>query len=219
MAKRRTENDLPPDSDRRSPLIQKLLGLLLLSVFMFAVGVFVGRGTAPVQFDIPGLQARLKSLRDEAFKEDVQRYRIESETPGDRRPLKFREVLRKPVDPVAAPPADTAGAPSPAARRPKSFSPAAAPADRSDPSAPAQAEDSSRPFILQVASMKDGAAAAAMVDKLKLRGYPAYRESIEIADKGQWYRVRIGEYADREAVEKIQSELGAMAQGAMIIRK
>lgn len=218
MAKRRTEKGPPSDSDRRSPLIPKLLGLLLLSVFMFTVGVFVGRGTAPVQFDIPGLQTRLKMLRDEAFKEDVQRFRIDSETPGDQHPLKFREVLRSPVDPAENPPASAARTPQSAARRPAASS-ISARADQPEQVASRQSEDTARPYILQVASMKDGAAAAAMVDRLKLRGYPAYRESIEIPDKGLWYRVRVGEYNDLAVVEKVRSELGAMANDALVIRK
>ncbi|MFH1981142.1 MAG: SPOR domain-containing protein [Pseudomonadota bacterium] len=221
MAKQRTETGSPSDSGRRPPLLQKLLGLLLLSVFMFTVGVFVGRGTAPVKFDIPGIQERLKSLRAEAFREDAQRYRIESETPGDRRPMKFREVLRNPADPPAAPPAGAAaGATPPAVNRPKpAASPATAPADRPAPAATAPAETSERPYILQVASMKEGEAAAAMVEKLKKQGYPAYRESIEIPDKGVWYRVRVGAYPDREAAEAAQLKMGAVAKGAMVIRK
>lgn len=216
MAKRRTETGSSLDSGRRSSLLQKLLGLLLLSVFMFTVGVFVGRGTAPVQFDIPGIQERLKALRAEAFKEDVQQYRIESETPGDRRPMKFREVLRKPIDPPAAAPlAETAGAAT------RSTAPLAksVPVDRSIADAGIQTEDRAHPYILQVASMKDGEAASVMVEKLKQQGYPAYRESIEIPDKGLWYRVRVGAYPDRETAEAVQSQMGAVAQESMVIRK
>ncbi len=130
--------------------------------------------------------------------------------------MKYREVLRKPIDPPAAAPlAETAGA----ANRPTAPLAKSVPVDRSIADAGGQAEDRADPHILQVASMKDGAAATALVEKLKQQGYPAYRESIEIPDKGVWYRVRVGAYPDRETAEAVQSQMGAVAQNAMVIRK
>ena len=46
--------------------------------------------------------------------------------------------------------------------------------------------------------MKDGAAAERIVANLKKEGYPAYLSRIVIADKGLWFRVRVGRYTDRE---------------------
>jgi len=210
MAKRRTDtaaSGKPPGS----PLWAKFLGIALLSVFMFTVGVFVGRGTAPVQFDVADLNARLKSLRDKAFKEDVQRFGVETDAPGDGHTLKYREVLRKPEDP-AAPPEKPPAAPT--ARKPSQ----APKTPSADEGSPARTDNDRQHYVLQVASMKDAAAAAAMVEDLKKQGYPAYRESIEIPEKGLWYRVRIGGYPDRAAVEKLQAGLGGMASASMIVQ-
>jgi len=52
-------------------------------------------------------------------------------------------------------------------------------------------------FTIQIASLKDSAAADKMVAKLKKKGYPAYRSIGKIPDKGIWYRVRVGYFKDR----------------------
>ncbi|MBW1609497.1 MAG: SPOR domain-containing protein, partial [Deltaproteobacteria bacterium] len=52
-------------------------------------------------------------------------------------------------------------------------------------------------FTIQIASLKDSAAADKMVAKLKKRGYPAYRSIGKIPDKGIWYRVRVGYFKNR----------------------
>jgi cell division protein FtsN len=209
MAKRQSDKGPSTTSGRWSSLLAKLFGWLLLSAFMFTVGVFVGRGTAPVQFDIPDLQERLKSLRETAYREAVKLYKIERDTTDDKHPLKYREVLRKPADPAAgikkAPQAVTAKNP---------------PSSKKDAASPStERNDSGRGYLLQVASMKDGEAAAKLVEKLKQRGHPAYRESITMPDSGMWYRVRVGDYADRDAVEKARAALGPMGQSSMIISK
>ena len=60
-------------------------------------------------------------------------------------------------------------------------------------------------FTIQIASLKDSAAADKMVAKLKKRGYPAFRSIGKIPDKGIWYRVRVGYFKNRaEARSTIQ---------------
>lgn len=212
MAKQRTKTASTASGDQHPSLLARFVGLVLLSVFMFTVGVFVGRGTAPVQFDVPGIQERLKRLREMAYKEETARYHIEGEDAAQRRPLKYREVLPQPEAPAESAPAPKRTAP---VKRP---SPAEAPTAPS----PRQSADGGTAgdgvYVLQVASMKDGAAAAEMVGRLKEKGFPAYREAIEITDKGRWYRVRIGAYPDRPSVEKARAALGAVADKSMIVR-
>ena len=53
-------------------------------------------------------------------------------------------------------------------------------------------------LTIQVASLKDGAAAERIVANLKKDGYPAYLSRIVIPGKGLWFRVRVGRYRDRE---------------------
>jgi cell division protein FtsN len=58
------------------------------------------------------------------------------------------------------------------------------------------AEDNKN-FTIQIASLKDSAAADKMVARLKKGGYPAYRSIGKIPDKGIWYRVRVGHFKNR----------------------
>jgi len=46
----------------------RVAGILFLAVWMFVLGVLVGRGTAPVQFDIQKLQKELAALKAAALK-------------------------------------------------------------------------------------------------------------------------------------------------------
>jgi cell division septation protein DedD len=52
-------------------------------------------------------------------------------------------------------------------------------------------------FTIQVASLKDPAAADRLVADLKQKGYPAHLAQITMADKGTWYRIRVGRYKNR----------------------
>ena len=52
-------------------------------------------------------------------------------------------------------------------------------------------------FTIQIASLKDSAAADKMVAKLKKGGFSAYRSIGKIPDKGIWYRVRVGYFKNR----------------------
>jgi cell division septation protein DedD len=209
MAKRRTDNGQAPNGSGQTPWYQRLLGWLLLSAFMFTVGVFVGRGTAPVQFDVPDIQARLQSLRHKAYDAAVKYYKIENGASEDKTSLKYREALRKPADPDVI-----RDAPVKTSRKAATQSkPSAAPAPEKKSDTPNGA------YVLQIASMKDGAAAEELARELRQRGYAAYSEPIEIAEKGTWYRVRLGDYPSPQAVEKVQGELGAIGRDAMVIRK
>ncbi len=207
MAKRRTDKGQTLAGKGQAPLVQRLLGWLLLCVFMFTVGVLVGRGTAPVQFDVPSIQAHLKSLRDKAYEEAVKYYKIENGAPEDKTSLKYREALRTPADldndiQVA----------------PKSSKKPATPSLPSKPTAPEKNAESGI-YLLQIASMKDGEAAEALAEKIRKRGYSAYSEPVEISEKGTWYRVRIGDYPDSRSVEKVQAALGQIGREALVIRK
>jgi purine-cytosine permease-like protein len=48
----------------------------LVSLWMFVLGLLVGRGTAPVRFDIHKLQKELAGLKKATMDKTTQRYRI-----------------------------------------------------------------------------------------------------------------------------------------------
>jgi cell division septation protein DedD len=66
-------------------------------------------------------------------------------------------------------------------------------------------------FQLQVASFKDPADAAKLVEDLRRRGHRAYSQAAQVPERGLWHRVRIGPFkskfeANRYKVEFERSE-------------
>lgn len=52
-------------------------------------------------------------------------------------------------------------------------------------------------FSVQVGSYPDVKEASYRVEEWKVKGYPAYMMIANLGDKGRWYRVRIGAFADK----------------------
>lgn len=76
-------------------------------------------------------------------------------------------------------------------------SPAAAPAASADPTLPAVIARGSH--VVQVGSFASAADAASLRQRLLDKGYPAFLAEANLGERGVWYRVRIGPYADADA--------------------
>ncbi|MFC1830214.1 SPOR domain-containing protein [Thermodesulfobacteriota bacterium] len=88
------KNPAPPQKRRGLAL---WLGLIFfVSIWMFILGIFVGRGTAPVQFDIEKLQKELAALKAEFIKKEHDRFNNSGDRTGDKTELRFYEGLKKP---------------------------------------------------------------------------------------------------------------------------
>ena len=195
----------------------RYLLLFFVAAWMFVLGILVGRGSAPIHFDTQALQKELLALRDAMLKKE--REAVEKAIRGENRqePLEFYEALKKDapdtglqlrdapaeIAPPATPtPADASPKPPHKARnemltKGKRTAPpleAASPPVQKTP-----ARSTNGQLTIQVTALKDGAAAERIVANLKRKGYPAYLSRIVIPDKGLWYRVRVGSYADRNA--------------------
>lgn len=122
--------------------------------------------------------------------------------------------------PLTPPPAQTAAAPRPAAAAP-AVAPAAAPA--SAPAAPAVTATPGGSAKVQLASLKDRAAAQATWTQLQkkygdLLGdlTPSY-ESVEIPGKGSFVRLQAGPLKDRAAAQNVCQQLSARNQGCIVV--
>jgi hypothetical protein len=73
----------------------RYLLVFFVAAWMFILGVLVGRGTAPVQFDTQALQKELAALRDAMMKKE--RDALEKAIRGEdkKAPLEFYEALKK----------------------------------------------------------------------------------------------------------------------------
>jgi cell division septation protein DedD len=175
---------------------------------MFVLGVMVGRGTAPVHFDTQALQKELADLRDSLLTKERDALEKAIRGEGQKAPLEFYEALKKDgpdtavhmpiIDPApTGRPGNNAAASSPRPHKSRSASmgiKTAAPVKSSRRKVPPAAAGN---LTIQVASMKDVAAAQRIVAKLKKEGYPAYLSRKVIPNTGTWFRVRVGSYSDR----------------------
>lgn len=196
-----------------------LLLLLFVSGWMFFLGVLVGRGTAPVRFDIDKLQKELAALKDADIKKQLSRVEIGSDSAKLQKDLDFYEDLK-----------DTKNEGKKYNRRksekisgtyspdPKTVSKTKNQANQSNVSqthasqepktaASDKGLETQKNLTIQAASFKDPKDADKMVAKLKSKGYPAYRIIGVVPEKGVWYRVRIGYYGSRSEAAGTMNKL------------
>jgi cell division septation protein DedD len=192
--------------------------LFLISGWMFVLGVLVGRGTAPVNFDIQALQKELLALKESVIKQEKRAMETDSAKTGAKSFLEFYEALKKKgkdeqiqiVEKKAPPKAPDKTAsevlpPSPLTSQ-----------KRVSKSKGTQEEKKTLPDVkpspsgalaVQVASTKNAASAVALVKKLTQLGYAGFSTMAEIPNKGTWYRVRVGPYRTKAEAEQMRQEL------------
>jgi cell division septation protein DedD len=124
--------------------------------------------------------------------------------------------------PAPAVPAETAVDPSAAA----SFPPQGASvtlekkvADEHEVALPATPNEPNLPFTIQVRATQSLSMAKDTVAALKLQGHEAYREMVDLKEKGIWYRIFIGQFAtENEAREYIRGKRVAVVYPDFMIR-
>ncbi|MFH1873872.1 MAG: SPOR domain-containing protein [Pseudomonadota bacterium] len=72
-------------------------------------------------------------------------------------------------------------------------------------------------YALQIGSYQQINEANAMINKLKNRGYPAYLMIADIPDRGRWYRVRLGGFANRDEAMKYKNQLESVEHVETIV--
>ena len=190
-------------SSKRKGIGGWLLLVFLMSVWMFIVGILVGRGTAPVHFDIEKLQKELSDLKKGS---DLSAGRVKKKTD-----LNFYEALKENGESVAK--KEVPSVPGEKRKSEKAVEKEAVrtgesvkkPAEKKIPANTVKAEEPKGNMTIQVAALKDPSVAGQMVDRLKKKDYEAYRTVVKIPGKGTWYRIRIGSYQTRaEAVDTLK---------------
>jgi cell division protein FtsN len=200
------------------------LGLFLaLGATLFILGVLVGRGTSPLRFDIAKLQKELLTLKNTQIQEDRRRFKIDSDTQISRTDMEFHEALKD----VSGDDHTAAESPQPVPKKSaeKDSGPAAATAPPAATVAAPQpkvaaGQGTGKPkrFTLQVGAVRDGKEAVRMVVHLKKKGYAAFSSRAEVAGKGTWYRVRVGNFASRDAAERMLARLRRDQVEAVVVR-
>ena len=183
--------------------------IFFASAWMFVLGIFVGRGTAPVKFDIENLQKELVALKEAVIKEGQERFKIGRDPASAKMELGFYEALKEITPSVRnkVKPPERKKTVSPQ-KKAKVGATLCRPLNEfgRDKLAPTKAAAGAG-FTIQVASLKDMKVAAEMAEMLKKKGYQAYTVSAKIPGKGVWHRIRIGDFKNREDAGNILSRL------------
>ncbi|MBU4388086.1 MAG: hypothetical protein KKB23_00920, partial [Proteobacteria bacterium] len=69
--------------------------IIFVSVWMFALGVLVGRDTAPVKFDIEKLQKELVVLKEAVIRREQKLFKVDSDAVRDKTDFGFYEALKE----------------------------------------------------------------------------------------------------------------------------
>jgi cell division protein FtsN len=168
-------------------LVVIFLGVLALGVFIFLLGVSVGKKTASVATPTQIVTQQIP----EPVKEPSVKPTASESASGN--------VTSAPPDAAAAQPAP---APAPAKTQPKVTAVDKAPVTK----APA----ASGLYYVQVAAFTDKIQAQALADKFKKQGYTTSLSPRATSTK-TWYRVRLGGYKSRDQAVDLLAKLNAAA--------
>jgi cell division septation protein DedD len=193
------------------------LTILFISAWMFVLGLLVGRGTAPVKFDIEKLSKELAQLKKADMQKQMARVKIESEAFRSKTDLEFYEELKKTKKiPETRTHSDKSGGNATSRKKTQQVQKKAPEKKISTSNStrkipPAAASKSTatidKNLTIQAASLKDMQEAQELVDKLKKKGYPAYKTIGMVPEKGVWFRVRVGQYGSSEEASNILKRL------------
>jgi len=175
----------------------------LVMVWMFTLGVIVGRGLSPVRFDVEKLTEELAALKEQALRREKPGRHGETAPP--KTPLGFYDALTDKKEEARLRSKVKKASPKPRAELATASKTASKPGPRAleKPSTSLDKEGPATGLLtLQVASLQDSARAEKMVSDLKRKGYSAYQVTTEVPGKGTYHRVRVGHFKDRSAARQ-----------------
>jgi cell division protein FtsN len=206
------------------------LGVAFLAfIWMFTLGVIVGRGLSPVRFDIEKLTEELVALKETALKtpgEEEEPIDLDSEKQHlgfydvltDKKEEARLKFLAKPSKQPFKTLAETDPTEMANSNIPRKNS-VATKNRKASGAAVAGQTSVQKPFTLQVASLKELSQAEKMVSLLKRSGYEAYAVTAQVGGKGTYHRVRVGHFKDRDDAKTMASRLKAEKYEAIVIRE
>lgn len=199
-----------------------LVAIFVICAWMFGVGIMVGRETMPVQFDLDRLKRTIESLKKTPGAPRAESAAQKPAQMKEKTALDFYEILPKnredaempnlPKTPAPPP----AAKPEPAARKPAEPAALAKPEKAEKPDTPTPAATS---YTVQIAAARSEEEAQRYVERLRQKGYAAHLEATAIADKGTWYRVRMGEFPSKEGARGTLERLKKDGFDPMVVGK
>jgi len=227
MAKQ-TDNTPPSPKSARKGTTLWLCIIFFVSAWMFVLGVLVGRGTAPVHFDIESLQKELAALKEAVQKKEQQWYKNRSEPVSDNPDLEFHEALKQSrIEPRLdmeahrpdKPAVNLKKVPVAEGKKPPESQPKPSESTENRAVAPSGATDTAGNFTIQVAALREANFADVKVAELIRKGYPAYRTTGTVPGRGTWHRIRIGNFKDRTEASRMLERLKRENIKGIIVQK
>ena len=215
--------------------------IFILCAWMFVIGILVGRGTAPVKFDIDDLQAKLENSGKHLDRKPKGQLPGESDIVRDKTELDFYEALpedredaridkEKPAPEVSRkvePPDDKKPVPANGEKAnsksevPKQAEPKTGFKKKKPAKQPVAAKSQTKPtgkvYTVQVAAVKVAKDADRLVAQLKKKGFPAYRVIGKVQDQGIWFRVRVGKYQSKADAQSMKQKLAIAGMKPIIV--
>jgi len=206
-----------------------LILFCVVSAWIFLLGILVGRGTAPVQFDINALQKELSELRLAIIEKEQKLIKTDTDYLSWKTDFDFHEALKKlnpdtnlkveketsGEGPEKSAPSETIPSP-PATKQPAQIE-TKPDSNKNQPAEAQEADD--KTLTIQIASLRDSKIADQLVGSLKKKGYPAYKTVGMISEDDIWYRVRVGFYKTRVDSLPVLSELKKEYKGAILVNR
>ncbi len=225
----------------RRALIGWACFIFFVCAWMFVVGILVGRDTAPIKFDIAGIQKKLAADRENLENKERSRIQGKSGIAKDKTKLDFYEALKDNREDTQLDKKKLSASISKKTEPPPAKKPLRSTDDKADrkiaekkpspekkPTKPLQkpsiaSKSKIRPsvktYTIQAASVKNARDADRLVAELKKTGFHAYRAIGKVPGKGIWYRVRVGEYRNKADARNTMQKLKRAGIKPILIEK
>ena len=218
----------PSKKQGRKRLIPWIGLTLFVSVWMFVLGILVGREMVPVKFDIEKLQNELAALKEDVVREELERFKIDSNAADNKTEMNFYEELKvtKDEDSLNIDTSEQKKEPLPenTVSEPKKIGPSEEALSvkahqENKPKTISKTDITNKNLTIQVASFKDPDVADKMVEELKKKGFPAYRSIGKVPGKGIWFRVRIGYFSSKSEADNMLKMLKKDRLNAILVNR
>ena len=215
--------------------------IFFVCAWMFVVGVLVGRDTAPIKFEVAGIQKKLEADKKDLENKERSRIQGKSGITKDKTKLDFYEALRDNREDTQLDKKKLSSSISKKAEPPPAKKPPRSKEDKADrkivekeepskkePTKPPQkpsiaskskARPSDKTYTIQAASVKNARDADRLVAELKKTGFHAYRAIGKVPGKGIWYRVRVGKYRNKADARNTMQKLKRAGIKPILIEK
>ena len=201
------------------------IGLLVALLWMFVLGVFVGKGITPANINLAEIKKRMIDQgvwpgSGEAVQEEGSAHTTNTVKKIPLKDLEFYEKLAQKKKeslqestPEQTTPKDEPAAPAETHPQPVATTPAKPPSASSKPAAVSKEEKlSTGNFTVQLASFRDQNSAkkfAAQFQDLKPK---VTVRTVDLPGKGRWYRVQVGQLSSRDEATALADRLAKKYQ-------